>query len=327
MTSSETRSCRRSPGSTGDDVIRPSRESLLGDAQYRMLCDRVRQHCGLDFGADARYLVEKRVARRVDEIGALSVAYYLYELRTGPQGSAELAALVDELTTNETFFFREVQQLRALIQEVLPERRLRDADRPVHVWSAGCSSGEEPYTIVMMALEAGLVPGRDLRIYASDLAPSVLTRARRGVYRPSAFRETPDALREKYFTEKDGLFLIHDDVKKHVEFLQLNLLDESKIDLLGSLDVILCRNVIIYFDQETKARVIETFHDRLRPGGYLLLGHSESLVTLSTAFELCHLREDLVYRRAVHGEARTDPWRKLADQAIAEVETRDRGSR
>ena len=300
-------------------MIRRSTTPLLSDAQYRMLCDRVRSYCGLSFLEASRYMVEKRVAKRIEELGASSIGTYLYELRRPGSGREELDALVDELTTNETFFFREVRQLRALIREIVPERRLQDADRPVHIWSAGCSSGEEPYSIVMMALEAGLVPGRDLRVYASDIAPSVLKRARRGVYRPSSFRECPDHLRRKYFHEKDGLFRIQDDVKKHVDFIRLNLMDAAKIDLIGRMDVILCRNVIIYFDQEKKQQVIGTFYDRMQPGGYLLLGHAESLVALSTAFELCHLREDLVYRRAAIGETRVDPWRRLAGQAAVDV--------
>ena len=309
-------------------MIGNAREALLGDAQYRMLCNRVRDYCGLNFRDDSRYLVEKRVAKRMECTGAPSVASYLYELRRSAPGSDELAELVDELTTNETYFFRELDQLRALISEIVPDRRLGAEDRPVHIWSAGCSTGEEPYTIAMLALEAGLVPGRDLRIYASDISPSVLKAARRGVYRRASFRETPDAMRDKYFIEKGGGFQILDDVKKLVDFIQLNLLDASKIGLLGRMDVILCRNVIIYFDQETKERVIRTFYDHLEPGGYLLLGHSESLVTLSSAFELCHLRRDLVYRRPGPGEERTAGWSQLGqpdERAGDAVGTRGRG--
>lgn len=299
-------------------------EAATKDAQYRMLCDLVRDHCGLHFGEDARFLVEKRLARRMEATGAQSAAAYLYELRRGAQSGSELMSLVDELTTNETYFFRELGQLRALVDEILPEtlmrRDARGGARPVHVWSAGCSSGEEPYTIAMLALEAGLEPGRELRIYASDIAPSVLTRARRGVYRASAFRETPAALRDKYFVEKDGAWRIRDDVKKHVDFVHLNLLDPARIALLGRMDVILCRNVLIYFDAATKKRVVETFYDRLTPGGHLLLGHAESLISLSSAFALHHLKNDLVYRRPIPGEERDDPWHRLAAEALASVE-------
>lgn len=312
-------------------MIGAANQPAMNDAQYRLLCDLVRKHYGLHFSEDTRFLVEKRVARRLDQLGTTSVSSYLYELRRAGPGSDEMSALVDELTTNETYFFRELSQLRALIEEIVPERRLgrpdARSDQPVHIWSAGCSSGEEPYTIVMMALEAGLVPGRDLRIYASDVAPSVLTKARRGVYRPASFRETPDVLRDKYFVEKDGQYRIHDEVKNCVDFIHLNLMDPAKIALLGRMDVILCRNVIIYFDHDTKKQVIDTFYDRMRPGGYLLLGHSESLITLSRSFELCHLRNDLVYRRPVPGEEKTDPWHRLAEQAVADSDGPARGGR
>jgi chemotaxis protein methyltransferase CheR len=295
-------------------------KSTLGDAQFRLLCDLVRNHCGLHFVEDSRFLVEKRLARRIERVGATSISSYLYELRHLSPGCDELSALVDELTTNETYFFRELSQLRALVNEIIPERLMSrpsgSSPRPVNIWSAGCSSGEEPYTIVMMGLEAGLVPGRDFRVYASDIAPSVLTKARRGIYRPASFRETSDALREKYFQEKDAGHRITDDVKNHVDFIHLNLLDPQKIALLGRMDVVLCRNVIIYFDGDTKKQVIDTFYDRLLPGGYLLLGHSESLITLSSAFELSHLKNDLVYRRPIPGEVRDDPWHRLAEQAV-----------
>ncbi|MCA9511762.1 MAG: protein-glutamate O-methyltransferase CheR [Myxococcota bacterium] len=305
--------------------------TTMTDAQFRLLCDVVRAHAGLHFDEGTRYLVEKRVARRMQAVGATSLSAYLWSLRSPGPGSEELVALVDELTTNETYFFREIRQLRALVDEIVPERLVAGGARrgrgPVQIWSAGCASGEEPYSIVMLALEAGLVPGRDLHVYASDIAPSVLTKARRGHYRPASFRETPDPLRDKYFVEKDGLFRIRDEVRACVDFIHLNLLDPSKIALLGAMDVILCRNVIIYFDAATKKRVIDTFYERLVPGGYLLLGHSESLITVSTAFELCHLRSDLVYRRPIPGEERDDPWHRIAAHAAAAVDGGPEGGR
>ena len=157
--------------------------------------------------------------------------------------------------------------------------------------------------MVILALEAGLAPGRDLRVYASDISRSMLQKARQGVYRESSFRRMDDRLRRKYFVEKDGLHRISDDVKRHVCFAHVNLLDPGRQGLLGTMHVILCRNVIIYFDLETKRRVIASFDAKLRPGGYLLLGHSESLINLSTAFELRHLRHDMVYRKPGVGES------------------------
>ena len=294
-------------------------ELRMSEAEFRMLCDLVRSYCGLHFGAESRYVLEKRLARRVRELQLGSFAAYHYLLRSGSPGDQELARLVDELVTNETYFFRERNQLRALFEEILPELRSRQPQRPLALWSAGCSSGEEPYSLVMLAREAGLQPGRDLRVYASDISRTMLQRARRGLYREASFRQTEDALRDKYFLEKDGVWRIADDVKKHVDFIHLNLVDRSKIALLGSLDVTLCRNVIIYFDLETKRKVIHTFEDKLRAGGYLLLGHSESLINISSAFELRHLKHDLVYRKPAPGDSPYDPWHAAAAAAVARV--------
>jgi chemotaxis protein methyltransferase CheR len=297
-----------------------ARELRMSDAEFRMLCELVREHCGLHFGPESRYVLEKRVARRVGELELGGFGAYHFLLRRSSGGPEELAQLVDELVTNETYFFRERNQLRALFEEILPELRSRCGGRTVSIWSAGCSSGEEPYTLVMLALEAGLLPGRDLRVYASDISRPMLQKARRGLYREASFRQTDPVLRDRYFAEKDDLWRISDDVKKHVDFIHLNLLDRSKIALLGTVDVVMCRNVIIYFGLETKQEVIRTFEGKLRPGGYLLLGHSESLINLSSAFELRHLRHDLVYRKPAPGDTPYDPWHAAAAAAVARVE-------
>ncbi len=301
----------------------------MSDAEYRMFCEMLRERCGLHFGEDMRFLVEKRVGRRVEKLELGSFAAYHYHLRSGREGEEEFSALIDELTTNETYFFRERRQLDALIGEIIPEQlqRKRHAGErgPVNIWSAGCSSGEEPLSIVMLGLERGLRPGTDFRVYASDISRSMLKRCRKGVYRESSFRETEDPLRERYFREKEGLFEVAPDVRKEIDFIQVNLLDPAKVALLGRMDTILCRNVIIYFDLETKKQVISTFHDKLVPGGYLLLGHSESLINVTNAFELSQLRDDLVYRRPGLGSEVADPWQNLASAAIEDVEA-DEGS-
>ena len=295
----------------------------MTDAEFRMMSELLRQHCGLCFGPESRFLLEKRVARRLRELELTSFSAYHYLVRNVSSGDGEFPRLIDELTTNETYFFRERGQLRALMSEILPELRLQRAERsgaPISIWSAGCSSGEEPYSIVILALEAGLVPGIDIHVYASDISQRMLHRARQGVYREVSFRETEPSLREKHFIEKEGLWRISESVKEQVDFIHLNLLDRSKIALLGAMDVILCRNVIIYFDVESKRRVIQTFFEKLRCGGHLLLGHSESLINLSNVFELRHLRNDLVYRRPLPGVLVDDPWDAVAKAAIERVD-------
>jgi len=292
----------------------------MTDAEYRMFSTLLRSHCGLHFGPESRFLLEKRVERRMRALELASFAAYHYQLRSCGPTDGELPLLIDELTTNETYFFREHAQLRALVDEIIPElcaeRRARGGG-PVTIWSAGCSSGEEPYSIVIMALEAGFVPGVDLRVYGSDISRRMLRKGRQGIYREASFRETDPRLRERYFAEKDGLWKISDRAKNQVELIHLNLLDRSKIALLGQMDVILCRNVIIYFDTEAKRNLIEVFWEKLRPGGHLLLGHSESLINLSSSFELRHLRSELVYRRPGATLPAADPWHGAAERAIA----------
>jgi len=290
----------------------------LTDAEFRLLTSILRERVGLHFDESTRFLVERRIARRIEEGDFGSFASYLYQIRHGQNADEEFANLVDLLTTHETFFFRERAQLDALVREVIPEMIARGAGGrgPVQIWSAGCASGEEPYSIVMLALEAGLVPGRDFRIVASDISRSVLARARNGLYRDASFRDAEASLKIRYFSRKDGVSKLSDEVRRHVDFMHLNLVDEPKLALLGTMDVILCRNVTIYFDLATKKRVMKSFHERLRPGGCLFLGHSESLANVTTAFELKHLKRELVYRRPVLGEERDDIWHGLARAGV-----------
>jgi len=304
-------------------VIDTNLEPVLNDAEFRMFTELLRRHCGLHFGPESRFVLEKRVARRLHALEIKSFASYHYLLRNARPGDDEFANLIDELTTNETYFLRERSQLRALVSEIFAEIRLERRMRtrgPISVWSAGCSSGEEPYSIVMLALEAGIDLKQELRVYASDISRKMLRKARQGEYRESSFRETEPQIRDKYFAEKDGVWRISDVVKQHVDFIHLNLVDRSRIALLGAMDVIVCRNVIIYFDVEGKRRVIETFHEKLRPGGHLLLGHAETLINLSNSFELRHLPRDLVYRKPSAGLIAPDPFQTAAADALMRVE-------
>ncbi len=303
-------------------------ELRMTDAEFRMFVDLVRDHCGLYFAPETRFLLERRLVRRLLALELRSFTAYHWRVRNSSPEDDELANLVDELTTNETYFFRQIDQLRALVHEIFAELKMEREGRgggPISVWCAGCSSGEEPYSLVMLARDAGLEPGRDLRVYGSDISRRMLRKARSGIYREASFRETDESLRERYFSEKDGQWRIADDVRRHVDFMRLNLLDRSAVSLLGSMDVILCRNVIIYFDAETTRRVIQTFFEKLKPGGHLLLGHSESLVNLSNALELRHVGRDLVYRRPVPGGAVADPRHAAAFAAVRAADAEPEG--
>lgn len=267
-------------------------------AEFRLLRELFNEHCGILFGPEAKPIIERRLRDRIAALGLHSFSEYYQLLRFEERGRAELDEATDLITINETYFFRETYQLRAYREEILPMLRFGPGARDrLNVWSAGCSTGEEVYSIAMLTRDAGLFPGRTVRIFGSDISRRCVISARRGVYGPSAFRATPQDMRRRYFLERpDGMHVV-DELRALCQFGQLNLLDGARASVVGRVDVIFCRNVMIYFDEASRRRVIEMFYERLLPGGFLLLGHSESLLNVSTAFELVHLREDLVYRK------------------------------
>jgi chemotaxis protein methyltransferase CheR len=278
----------------------------LPDDIFRLLRDFIHGYCGIYFDDGSKFLLERRLTRRLEQRQLRSFEEYYHFLRYDRKREEELAVLVDNLTTNETYFFRESPQLRAFSEEILPELREILADRKViRIWSAGCSTGEEPYTIAILMLESGDW-WRDwqVEILGSDINQRVLHTARKGVYKKSAHRVTSPEMLAKYFTEEEkGNYRIADRVRELVSFSYLNLLDPYKTSLISNMDVIFCRNVIIYFDKEAKKKVIESFYEKLRKGGYLLLGHSESLINISNAFALRTLKNDMVYQKQHRIEA------------------------
>jgi len=257
-------------------------------------------HCGLHFDDSAIFVFERRLSERLAALELSTFDDYYKYLRFNVNGMRELEEAVEALTTKETYFFRQEYQLRAFQNELLPRlARSNAASRQVSVWSAGCSTGEEAYTIAILMLESGALYNWDVRVIGSDLSRNSVATARRGVYRGASFRTLSDEMLNRYFIPIEGGYQIVDSVRRMCHFGQLNLLDSLRASNVGRVDVIFCRNVLIYFDEETKKRVIDTLYQRLVPGGYLLLGHSESLLNVSTAFELVHLKEDLVYRKPV----------------------------
>ncbi len=280
---------------------------LLEEDVFRLLRELIRDYCGIYFDDDMRYLIEKRLSRRVKYHHFNKFRDYFRYLLYDRNRDEELASIVDILTVNETYFFREQNQLKAFTEEVLPELKLANREgKRLRIWSAGCSTGEEPYTIAMLILEKGLLYNWDIEIVGSDINQRVLQAARSGTYRKNSFRTTDQYFLRKYFREEDSLFRISDTVKQYVNFNHLNLLDPFKIKLIGSVDIIFCRNVLIYFDHASRKKVVEMFNERLVDGGYLLLGHAESLINLSTAFTLRHYKYDMVYQKPVRKGARVD---------------------
>jgi chemotaxis protein methyltransferase CheR len=275
-------------------------EYLMSEEEFRLIRDLVYNHCGMYFSQDAKYLLEKRLSSRLTYHNMASYKDYYLLLKYDVRKDQEMSDLMDVLTTNETYFFREAFQLKAFTDEIIPEiveAKSKKGDRSLRIWSAGCSTGEEPYTIAMLLLETGLLKGWRIEIIGTDISHRVLQQGRKGVYGKSSFRATDAAYVERYFQEQDGSYRISDSVRELVTISQLNLFDHNRLALLGKMDIVFCRNVIIYFDQPAKKKVVEAFSQSLHPGGFLLLGHSESLMNISTLFSLRHLKNDMVYQK------------------------------
>ncbi|MDD5224070.1 MAG: protein-glutamate O-methyltransferase CheR [bacterium] len=292
------------------EEIKPGRESVLepplqmSDEDFRSLRDFINHYCGIYFDVQAKFLLERRLSQQLRAHRMRNFRDYYFYLKYDPHREEELNTLAEILTTNETYFFREDYQLQALTEEIVPEivearknEPYPSSEKSLRIWSAGCSSGEEPYTLAMLTKDHLALKRWAVEIFASDISNRVLTLARKGVYRESAFRATQDVYRRAYFETTEEGFRVRDEVRRLVTFGHLNLLDEERIKMVKPQDLIMCRNVIIYFDRESRRRVIKSFFDRLRPGGFLLLGHSESLMNLSTDFILRHFKHDMVYQK------------------------------
>ncbi len=274
-------------------------EQTITALEFRLLTEAIYEFCGIRFEEASRYMVTRRLLPRLKELGLHNFTEYHRYLKYNPRARQELDELVERVTTNETYFFREDYQLRAFTDEIVPVlAQMHSDDRRIRIWSAGCSSGEEAYTIAILCSEHQALRGYQLEIFGNDISKRVLTMARAARYPVSAFRSTDRRYLDRYFRKVDGgRYELVDEIKQMVTFGHLNLLDALGLSLVGQNDVIFCRNVMIYFDESARRTALKNLYRRLRPRGYLLLGHSESLLNVSTDFEVVSLKNDLVYRR------------------------------
>lgn len=275
---------------------------LLTDEIFKLLRDLIYKSSGIWFDDNSREILRMRLTRSVQRHQFKDFKDYYLFLKYDREKEAELASLIDVVANHESYFFREMPQLKTFLEEILPEikeKKTKEGKKEIRIWSAGCSTGEEAYTISMLMLESGLLNGWGVEIFASDISQRVLHSARRGIYQKHSFRATDPLYISKYFQVDDNGYKISDKVKENVHFGYFNLLDSDKAIFINTMDVIFCRNVIIYFDLPVKKKVIEMFYNRLNDSGYLLLGHSESLINISTAFALRHFKNDMVYQKAV----------------------------
>jgi chemotaxis protein methyltransferase CheR len=271
----------------------------ISEDEFRLFRDLIHRECGLYFSDNKRQFLSSRIGKRLTARSMGSFyRYYRYLQEGGREQEEELLRLLDILTINETSFFRNRPQFEFLEEVVIPSlsgEKKKRGDFLFRIWSAGCSTGEEPYSIAISALES-LIPRSawEIRIYASDLSLTALERADQAVY-PEAKLQGVDSSREsRYFAESAAGFRIRDEVKRLVIYDFHNLKHENG---LRDLDVVFCRNVLIYFDPEEQERVVAKLVRALKPGGYLFLGHSESVQGKSEDLKFVHHGRGTAYRK------------------------------
>ncbi len=269
----------------------------LSDELYKQFSDFLEAQSGIVLGANKQYLVKSRLAPLLGQFGAASLSDLIKRSMDVRERELKMT-VVDAMTTNETLWFRDIYPFQLLTDKIFPE--LGKNGRPLKIWSAASSSGQEPYSIAMIALEhqfkkPGTLPG-GVQIVGTDISPTMLNQCKEGVYDNLALARGLSPERKRQFFEPcgDNKMRVTERVKKLVSFRSFNLLDNYS--LLGKFDIIFCRNVLIYFAPEVKSKILNQFASSLNPGGYLMLGASESLTGLTDRFEMVRCNPGIVYK-------------------------------
>lgn len=269
-------------------------DNCLKDQTFRQLRDFIYEKSGIFIPDSKKYLLENRLIRRIQDNGLKNFEEY-FSFVTNSGYERELPKLFDAITTNETFFFREPQQFEVLSGEIIKRITAKCRARNIRIWSAACSTGEEPYTIAMIFKETlcNIKP----EIIASDISNNVLEAARRGVYSSYSVRNVPPNYLTKYFVKNGESYMLDGSIKGLVQFKNINLIDEKSTKNLKGVDVVFCRNVLIYFDEKAKKKVISNLYDSMKQDSYLFIGTSESLHNITRAFIPIVINNVVVYQK------------------------------
>lgn len=271
----------------------------IKDEDFRKFREFFYRKTGILFEDSKRYFVDKRLVERIAATGSENFRTYFTMVRFQASGE-ELQTLINVMTVNETYFFREDYQFKCLVQSMLAELVAQRADHnaPIRIWSVPSSSGEEPYGIAIYLLEHWpLIDQVDVEILSSDIDTQILAEARQGLYSPRAVQHLPAALLNKYFRRRGDSYQIVDSLREVVNFSRANVTDPADMRLHRGFDVIFCRNLLIYFDDLSRKRTAESFYDALNPGGFICLGHSESMSRISALFRVRKFPEAIVYQK------------------------------
>lgn len=273
----------------------------LSNETFTLLRDIIYARCGISFSDAKKYFLEARLVRRLEELSLKSFEDYYYFLTYDREREKEMLNLLNSIVTNETSFFRDLPQLEAFRRGVVPKALLekeKSNGRTFKLWSAACSTGEEPLTLAMMLLEDGLaLKGWNIDILASDISDNVLKPASAGVYEKYTLRNTPENYLKKYFQPSGESYEVTKKVRDIVRYRKINLMDKLEMRMVRGIDIIFCRNVLIYFDDDSKKKVISHLYDSLNKGGYLFVGFSESLHSITRLFRPVSIERSVVYQK------------------------------
>lgn len=273
----------------------------LPDGVFTLLRDMIHDQCGLHYEAGKRDLFEYKLAPRVSACGLGSFLDYYYFLREDPAASHEWQLLLDALTIQETFFWREGDALRALTGTLLPNWAASNPGAPLRIWCAACATGEEPLSIAIALSEAGWFARSPIEIVASDISQAALSQAQRGIYRERSFRALPAALQARYFSATAAGWQVAPELHARVRWVRANVCSEADVAPLANAPFIFCRNLFIYFSRNAMRKTAELFARCMPATGYLFLGVAESLVRVSEAFELQEIDRAFVYVKSAAG--------------------------
>lgn len=269
----------------------------LTDEEFASFAKLIYQECGIFLKDSKITLLSNRLRKRLTALNLKTFQEYYNYIQTLKDKTKEIEELIDVVSTNETYFFRNERHFDALMQKSFPDIAAKKKEKTLTIWSAGCSTGEEPYTIAICLLESKhLFPGWKLQILATDIAYSVLDFAKEGRYSGRRIEKVPPALLKKYFTQDEQhpeVYAVNDDVKSLVKFSAINLFKDA---FPQNVDIIFCRNVMIYFDREHQKTLVANFYKSVsKPYGYFYIGHSETLHAISEDFLYVKLLDSPVY--------------------------------
>ena len=269
--------------------------AVLSDSTFTMISAFIYEKCGIHIPPNKKYLVENRLSKMIEDSNVRGYDELFYMVKFSPNGK-ETEGLINAITTNETFFFREPQQLDVFIDDIVSKVMMdKKSTNDIRIWSAASSTGEEPYTIAMLMKEKRYNVRAD--IFGSDICTSALDSARRAAYGSYSVRNVPELYLKKYFVKKGQEYILDSSVCKSVSFRNINLLERAHVAQISAVDVIFCRNVLIYFDSKSKQKAVSFLYDSLRPGGFLIIGSSESLHNVTRAFMPITFEKVLVYQK------------------------------